>query len=1120
MKYRYFLTLFTSAVVFFTSAVHAQLVSDNAFLQGQYLEAVIAPNGSWGSTVAVPAAYHKNTGLSEPASSAYLDPVTGTSPSGGLMDFNYDFRHNGWIPGSFSAFYPPWYGPYYMPGTPFDGWAMQVNGVRSDAWYTNYGYWNAAGGTLTGTVNSYQQIPSTCIQTPSMMIGTWNGTAGPANALHISAATRVDTLADWAVVTVKFVNSSADSMKALYYWVSADPDNDETDSLGSFPTNNHVVYQGDALNRHEVSARPPSLHQNAFSGLATKDCRAKAFIYTNWSSHPPEGAGNTLDQIYDETATGWLGTCYYGVGNSTSGEDIAYGLIYKLGDLPPGDSTILSFAWIFSDTAAIDSAFPEPKLSTEGVLHDVYDTVNGCSMTGCGVLSNTKFDADIIGGDSKDWTYSHWTWAPSVGLSTTTGTHVTVTLTALSGVTTFTITGTEDTTHGKCGHTVQLYLTVLPCFSASSNSGGPYPQGICLYDTLKLYAHGDSTDATYIWWGPAGFSAFTQYTERPPMLTGADTGWYYVVRNVGSQSDTTRTYVRFDATPFVTATTNAPICSGNDLDLFATPDSAAETFTWTGPNGFLSGLQNPIITGAPVKDSGTYKVVTNLYGCVDSAYVHVVIDSAPVVPNVWSNSPGTPAICQGDTLKLFSADSTPGVTYAWKGPLSFVSTDQNPMIPNAQPAASGNYTVTVTLNICSDSATTTVSITPTPELIATNNGPICTGTEDTLILQATSVPGATFTWTGPYVFYSLNQNPTRTPVIAEYAGTYSVRAMANGCPSAIVNDTVIVRNTPTPPKVPWLTYCQFGIAPALQAMGDSILWYPTGVPHGVGSLIPPIPATDNVGVTWYYASQTLNSCTSAIDSIRVTVNPKPSVTVTGDVSICPHDTTVLTAVDDDAVAYYHWFPGNYLSDTNKAIVIVRPENDVHYTVVVTNQFGCTDTAKVTVGVYSNALINLGDSVTLYPGESYQIPTQTNCVTFAWYPPAGLDNPGVSSPLASPQISTKYIVHAETSWGCKTTDSISIYIDPEATLAMPNAFTPGNGPNGTFKIIKKGIATLNYFRIWDRWGVKVFETTDIDKGWDGMLNGKPQPFGVFVYEVSAVTATGHDFIKHGNVTLIR
>jgi gliding motility-associated-like protein len=142
------------------------------------------------------------------------------------------------------------------------------------------------------------------------------------------------------------------------------------------------------------------------------------------------------------------------------------------------------------------------------------------------------------------------------------------------------------------------------------------------------------------------------------------------------------------------------------------------------------------------------------------------------------------------------------------------------------------------------------------------------------------------------------------------------------------------------------------------------------------------------------------------------------------------------------------------------------------------------------------------------------------VYFSWFPPQGLNDPYISDPIAMPEVSTKYIVAASNEWGCKITDSIDIFINPESLLAVPNAFTPGNGVNANFFIIKRGIVTLNYFRIFNRWGNLVYESSNIDAGWDGTYKGTPQPFDVYVYEIEAVSSAGQTFNKHGNVTLIR
>jgi gliding motility-associated-like protein len=185
-----------------------------------------------------------------------------------------------------------------------------------------------------------------------------------------------------------------------------------------------------------------------------------------------------------------------------------------------------------------------------------------------------------------------------------------------------------------------------------------------------------------------------------------------------------------------------------------------------------------------------------------------------------------------------------------------------------------------------------------------------------------------------------------------------------------------------------------------------------------------------------------------------------------------------------------------------------------------SSLNCYDTQTLYIAVYPSAVLNLPDSVTIWPGESYQINPGGNGLYYSWFPPSGLSADDVSNPVASPQVRTRYFVTARTENGCVVKDSIDVLVNTESVLDLPNAFTPGNGTNGTFRIIKRGMATLRYFRVYNRWGNKVFETTDINRGWDGTFNGVAQPAGVYVYSVDAVTSTGQEFHKGGNITLIR
>ncbi len=778
MKYRLLILLFAGSLTYSNSS-NAQLVGDNTFLSGKWLQVAIAPNGSWGNTRTPPAGY-----FTHGSASTYADPITGTSPTSG-MDFSYDWGHDGFTVGT-----DPFYGSYFLPGTPFDGWSVQVNGARSDAYYTDAFsgfYYNSTTDSLKGTTDSFVVQNGGCNANPNRQIGVWHGGFGPGGKLKVTQVNILDTLASWLKVNTKFVNTGTDTMHGVYYFVSADPDNDVPEG-GSYTTDNHICYQGDGLNRHEVNSVPdPGAHPRAFSGLATKDCRAKAMIYQSWP--PSTVAGNNLDLVWNETATGMGGT-YYTLGYTTVEQDIAYGLIYKLGDLAPGDSTTLSFAWIFSDSTAIDSAFPElaPRIVTEGSGHGTTDSVFGCTMNGCNVSGNS-FTVNIPGAEEDDWAGSTWTWSPTTGITSSLarGSQVTIDMMGLSGPTVFTVTGTKDIAHGQCASisgSKIFYLYAQPCFHATSDVP-------CLGDTAHLNGQGDSTGATYLWSGPGTGGSYTstqQYAHIYPS-TWADTGTYRLIKTVGSAHDTVYTHLTIRPLPIVTAGSNSPICSQTTLLLTATAYTGGETYTWSGPNSFASGMQNPSRTGAPTKDQGLYKVVTLLNGCRDSGYVNVVIDTTPAVPVLTSNGP----ICSHrDTLYLTANDVTPGVSYSWVGPNGFASLLQNPkIVADVSVLYSGTYTVTARVATCTNSATLNVVVDKTPDRpIPLSNAPVCTG--NTLNVSATSDAGSTYSWTGPNGFTSAFQSTNILGVTMAAYGIYSVSAtifyvgITNGCTSDTV----------------------------------------------------------------------------------------------------------------------------------------------------------------------------------------------------------------------------------------------------------------------------------------------------------------------------------------------
>jgi gliding motility-associated-like protein len=107
-------------------------------------------------------------------------------------------------------------------------------------------------------------------------------------------------------------------------------------------------------------------------------------------------------------------------------------------------------------------------------------------------------------------------------------------------------------------------------------------------------------------------------------------------------------------------------------------------------------------------------------------------------------------------------------------------------------------------------------------------------------------------------------------------------------------------------------------------------------------------------------------------------------------------------------------------------------------------------------------------------------------------------------------------------GCTGTDTVTVKIfKTGADIFMPSAFTPNSdGRNDVIRPVMAGIAQLVFFRVYNRWGQLVFSTSEVHKGWDGMIGGAKQSSQNFVYMVQAVDYTGKTIVKRGSFVLIR
>ncbi len=741
----------------------------------------------------------------------------------------------------------------------------------------------------------------------------------------------------------------------------------------------------------------------------------------------------------------------------------------------------------------------------------ILDSFNFHIVTPDTAICNGQFVHIIAIGDSIFDSILHYTWTPPATVSndTTLITNATPTVT-----TTYVLTATAAAALGCTpeSHAITIRVYDRPILTVDS---ALVKTCVGVPVQLHVYAVPDTVPNTYLWAPPTDLSSTTIYDPIVDPTTTGNVTYTVTVNPTAIPGCTSTATLTVHTVPnnFTLNNGDTVICIGQQVQVSISGGSSEFTWLWAPPAGVSNiNIMDPIITPTT---SATYTVTASYAHCpnmVDSFHIEVDYPAPSVVY--------TDTICLGGTDSVNLTVPTPGYYHYQWAPPTFISNDTIPN-PIITPTVEGSFSWTITIQphsaACAIIDDVNLLVIPNSFTISPTSAAVCKGAQ----VQVFGTPYDLFSysWSPSVGIPTLNIiNPLITP---DTSTVYVVTATYPKCPD--MHDTLRIDVQPNP-----FVYiggnrfvCQYD---TLHLTASVIpMWYE----HYSYTWAPALHLDNDTSSTVVFSGDTSVKITftvttpagcMAVDSADITVYPGNFASLTPNIrDFCPHDSAILSPTGGVS---YRWSPSIYLSDSTASQPVIKPITNQTYSIVATSMYGCLDTLSFTAIVHPAGVIYLGDSVTLYPGETYQIDPQTNCSNFVWMPPGGLNDAYISNPIASPMISTKYVVYGTTEWGCKAKDSINIYVDASSLLALPNAFTPGNGPNNEFKIIKRGLASLNYFRIFNRWGNLVFETNDIDKGWNGEFHGTPQPMDVYVYEVEAVTSAGEIFKKHGNTTLIR
>ncbi len=188
--------------------------------------------------------------------------------------------------------------------------------------------------------------------------------------------------------------------------------------------------------------------------------------------------------------------------------------------------------------------------------------------------------------------------------------------------------------------------------------------------------------------------------------------------------------------------------------------------------------------------------------------------------------------------------------------------------------------------------------------------------------------------------------------------------------------------------------------------------------------------------------------------------------------------------------------------------------------------GCDSMLSIQVTVYTNPVVQItASAVQVFSGDTLHLSAAgTQPVSYTWHSDAALSATNIANPIATITESSWISVAVTDTNQCMSLDSILITLDDcDGTVYVPNVFSPNNdGANDRFQVFGSCIR-LNYLRIFNRWGEKVWEGTDIDQSWDGFYKGNLQLPDVFVYYLSYSPLSGHRGVGKevkGSITLMR
>lgn len=560
----------------------------------------------------------------------------------------------------------------------------------------------------------------------------------------------------------------------------------------------------------------------------------------------------------------------------------------------------------------------------------------------------------------------------------------------------------------------------------------------------------------------------------------------------------------FDVLPIIPD--SSVICRNGSIQL--TAPAGYTTYQWTSSAPAIinsNNIRDPLIT-----PQTSFTVLTALA----TQGTCIAMDSAKIAWKTLELISKTDVFCQNATNGQINVSGGS----EWSQPVSFSLDGVNWQTDSSfNNLTSGTYWVKIRDSNCIDSLQVTIAQAfPNLQVINVITSPAsCSGNADgTVQFSGTGGNGVyTYALNGGSWQSSSNYNVS--------AGTHTIVIRdGNGC-TASVQVTIPVNNNIQVDAGTNSSICEGeNVVINAQSNGTNFSWTPA---LGLNNASILNPTASPVTTTWYYLTASEGVCNKT-DSVLITIRPAPVPDAGPDRSVCVGKVIQLQG---SGGVTYQWSPSTYfVSSTTDQFPNVRATENISYSLHVTDAFNC----KSLVADVMN--LKVTPAVKLFAGNdtlaAINQPIQLNVIdrnlsgvtNYTWTPSSFLSDATIANPVATLQSDQRFLVTGTTPEGCQGTDDILIKVYKGPEIYVPSGFTPNkDGKNDLLKPIGAGIKSFGYFRVYNRSGYLVYSAAS-NIGWDGTINGIPQPAGVYVWMVQGTDYKDNQLFRKGVVTLIR